>query len=103
MRVIIQTPGVSAREPLLDFVKQKVGKLSDVSELLPEARVLLKTNKSDTRENKICEIRGFIYGSDVFSEKQAASFEEAVLKAVDAIKRQITDLKEKQIARPGLK
>lgn len=101
MRVIIQSPGVLAREPLLDFVKQKVGKLSDVSELLLEARVLLKTSKSETRENKVCEIRGFIYGNDVFSEKQASSFEEAVLKAVDAIKRQINDLKDKQIARPG--
>lgn len=101
MRVIIQSPGVLAREPLLDFVKQKVGKLSDVSELLLEAHVLLKTNKSETRENKVCEIRGLIYGNDVFSERQASSFEEAVLKAVDAIKRQITDLKDKQIARPG--
>ncbi|MGC1241496.1 MAG: HPF/RaiA family ribosome-associated protein [Chryseosolibacter sp.] len=101
MRVIIQSPRVLAREPLLDFVRQKVGKLSEVSDLLLEARVLLKVNRSDVRENKICEIRGIIYGNDLFAEKQASTFEEATLKAIDAVKRQITDLKDKQItARP---
>lgn len=93
MKVLIQTPKVEAGKSLLDFVREKVGKLSDFSERLLEARVILKFSKSDIRENKICEIRGVISGNDLFVVKQASTFKEASMKAVDAMKRQITDLK----------
>jgi putative sigma-54 modulation protein len=101
MRIFIQSPHVLAREQLLNFVKEKVGKLHDISDRLQEAKVLLKLNKSDVRENKICEIRGVISGNDLFAERQAATFEEATLMAVDAIRRQVTDWKDKQDPQNG--
>jgi putative sigma-54 modulation protein len=93
MKVLIQTPNVAAGKSLLDFVREKVEKLGDFSARLLEARVILKLSKSDIRENKICEIRGIISGNDLFVEKKATTFKEASMKAVDAMKRQITDLK----------
>lgn len=93
MKVIIQTPDVNAKQSLLDFVDEKVQKLGQFSERVIDARVTLRTDKSDNRENKICEIRVGIPGNDLFVSKQAASFEEATLDAVDAMKRQINDWK----------
>lgn len=101
MRIIIQSPRVLARETLLDFVREKVGKLEDISDRLQEARVTLKLNKSDIRENKVCEIRGVVSGTDLFAGRQAATFEEAALRAVDAIKRQMIDWKMKQGPQTG--
>ncbi len=93
MKIIIQTPNIAAGENLLAFVREKVGKLEGISDRLQEARVFLKVNKSDIRENKVCEIRGVIPGNDLFVERQATSFEEATLKAVEALRRQMTDWK----------
>ena len=93
MKVIIQTPDVNAQQSLLDFVDEKVQKLSQFSERIIDARVTLRTDKSDNRENKFCEIKVGIPGNDLFVSKQAASFEEATLDAVDAMKRQINDWK----------
>lgn len=95
MKIVIQTPNVAAGDNLLAFVREKVSKLEGISDRLLETRVFLKVNKSDIRENKVCEIRGVIPGNDLFAERQAASFEEATLKAVEALKRQITDWKKK--------
>lgn len=95
MKVIIQSPDVKAQESLLEFVNKKMEKLDRLSDRLQEARVVLKTDKSDTRENKICEIRMIIPGNDLFTEKQAATFEEAVTKASEALKNQISEWKSK--------
>jgi len=98
MKIIIQTPDIKARETLLNFVTEKVEKLGTLSDQLLEARVTLRLDKSDTRENKICVIKGVIPGNDLFVEKQATSFEEATLKSVETMKRQISDWKAKKSA-----
>lgn len=95
MKVIIQTPDVKVQESLLEFVDKKMAKLDTFSDRLQEARVILKTDKSDTRENKICEIKMVIPGNDLFTVKQAATFEEAVVKASEALKSQIAEWKSK--------
>lgn len=96
MKIIIQSPDFTPQPELLDFVNKKVDKLEHFYQRILEARVLLKTNKSDKRENKVCELRLVIPGNDLFSEHQASTFEEAVALAVDAIKRQVVDFKEKR-------
>ena len=96
MKVIIQTPGIAAQQPLLDLVNDKIQKLGEINERLIEARVILRLDNSDTRENKICEIRIGIPGNDLFAGKQAKSFEEALALSVDAMKRQIVEWKKKK-------
>lgn len=82
------------RQPLLNFIHQKIERLAGISNHLQEARVTLKLNTDDRRQAKTCEIRGVIPGNDVFAEKKADSFDEAVRKAVEAVKRQLTNRKE---------
>ena len=94
MKIDIQTPGIKARQELLDLITEKVSKLEHLSDRILEARVLLKTEKSDIRDNKICEIRLVIPGNDLFASSQAESFEHAVQDSVNKSKRQVGDWKE---------
>jgi putative sigma-54 modulation protein len=93
MKVTIQTPGVKARKDLLELVDIKMQKLGSINERLIEGRVCLKLNKSDTTENKICEIIIMAPGNELFIEKQAQSFPEAIRKAYEGMRRQINDWK----------
>ena len=94
MKIIIQTPHLTVRQSLINFVRQKVGQLADLSNSLQEARVTLKLNRAEPKDAKTCQILGVIRGNDVFAEKKADSFDEAVIKAVENIKRQLTDRKD---------
>lgn len=93
MKITIQTPGVKARKDLLELVDLKLQKLGSMNERLIEAKVCLKLNNSDTNENKICEIIIVAPGNELFIEKRAQSFPEAVRKAYEGMRRQINDWK----------
>jgi len=83
-------------QKLTDFVIKKVSKLDTYFEGIIGAEVILKVVKPETNNNKVAEIKLSIPGSDyLFAEKQADSFEEAVDMAIDAIRRQLTKVKEK--------
>lgn len=101
MRVIIQTPRITVPQSLIDFTHEKVGQLAEVSNDLLEARVTLKFDNADASATKACQIVGVVRGNDLFAEKKAETYNEAVLKAVDAIKRQLVDRKEERNRRDG--
>jgi integrase/recombinase XerC len=52
--------------------------------------------KADMEKNKVAAIRLDIPGDDLFAEKNAETFEEAVDLAADALKRQIEKAKEQR-------
>ncbi|MEE1203108.1 MAG: HPF/RaiA family ribosome-associated protein [Bacteroidales bacterium] len=96
MKVLLNAVKFSPDEKLKVFVEEKVGK---VERLLPDAlqaEVNLKVEKPETNNNKIAEIRIVVRGNDLFVSKQADSFEEAVMLAIDALKTQIEKFKEKK-------
>jgi putative sigma-54 modulation protein len=93
MNIIIQTPDFTGTKELTSFVENKVSKLSSISDLVLEARVCLRTDKSDTKQNKICEIKLVISGNDLFASRQCESFEEAVMTTIDALKHQLARVK----------
>ncbi len=95
MKIIIQTPEFKAKQDLLDLVNEKVEKLGKFNERIIDARVTLRLDKSDTRANKVCEIRMGVPGNDPYVSKQAETFEEAIALATDAMKRQVVEAKEK--------
>jgi putative sigma-54 modulation protein len=95
MKIIIQTPDFKAQPELTDFVNEKMEKLTQFTDRILEGRVLLKLDKSETKENKISEIRLVIAGNDLFASKQGKSFEEATIKAVEALRSQIEDWKKR--------
>lgn len=92
---MIQAPDITPTDELLEYVKKKTEKLEALSDRIIESRVNLKLDKSETRDNKICEIKVAIPGNDLFSSNRATSFEEACSKSIDALKRQLVDWKEK--------
>ena len=89
MKITIQSPDFKADQKLIDFVNEKIEKLGKFSDRIHEANVTLKLDKSDPRDNKICEIRLGIPGNDLFASKQCKTFEEADAKTSDALKSQI--------------
>lgn len=94
MKITIQTPNFKAQEKLTDFVTANVTKLAGLSDRLLEAQVVLKINKSDTKNNKLCELKIIVPGNDLFAEKQSSTFKDAVAKCVDAIEHQINRWKD---------
>lgn len=89
MTIIIQHPDFKPSPELIEFVHTHTGKLASLSDRILEARVLMKLNKSDTRQNKVCEIRLVIPGNDLFASHESSSFEEALTKTTDALKVQV--------------
>lgn len=89
MKIIIQTPDFKATEKLMSFVEQKLDKLDVPNSTIQEARVCLRIDKSDTKENKFCEIRLVIPGNDLFASRQTETFEESVTSTINALKHQL--------------
>lgn len=95
MKILIQAPDIKLQQELSDFIEEKVNKLERFTDDILESRVLLKVDKSDNRENKICEIRLVVRGHDLFASRQSKSFEEAAIEAVEALRKQIESRKDK--------
>ena len=95
MKINIQSLSFNANDKLIDFAEDKISKLSQYSERVMEAQVILKSVKSATKNNSVCEIKLAIPGNDLFSSKQCDSFEEAILKSTYALKQQLLTWKEK--------
>ena len=72
-----------------------VGKLEKHFDGITSCEVILKVDKPESDGNKIAELQLTLPKQTLFNSKQADSFEEAVLQAVDAMKVQLTKYKEK--------
>ena len=93
MQVKIQTVHFNADRKLELFIEDKLSKLTNYNDQIIGSDVILRLEKSATRENKIAEIKLMIPGNDLFAKKQSKTFEEATDLAVDALKRQISKRK----------
>jgi putative sigma-54 modulation protein len=89
MKVVIQTPGFKAQKQLTEFIENHMNKLDAFSDRIQEGQVCLRVDTSDTKENKVCEIKLVIPGNDLFASKQSNSFEGALLETIDAIRSQL--------------
>lgn len=93
MKMIIQTPDFKASEKLTEFIQEKAGALESFSDRIIETWVWLRLDNSNNNENKMCEIKLVIPGNDLFASKQSHSFEDAIVRTVDAVKRQLEQRK----------
>lgn len=96
MNVQIHSVRFDADKKLIDFIHQKLGKLTQVGENIVNAEVFLRLDNDIEKENKISEIRLELPGGPLFARKQSKTFEEAMDGAVDAMKKQITKHKQKK-------
>ena len=91
MKLKFQSLDFTASQELTDFVQSKIEKLEHLFDEIIWSEACLKLDKSDNRENKVCEIRLVIPGNDLLASAQCKTFEE------DAAPSQISN------HRPGIK
>lgn len=95
MNIQIHSLKFDADKKLLDFVNQKVNKLSLVTDDIVSAEIILKLEKDEERENKVTEIRVEYPKGPLFARKQSKTFEGATDLVIAALKRQIVKQKGK--------
>jgi putative sigma-54 modulation protein len=96
MNIQIHSVRFDADKKLIDFVHQKLEKLTQYGEDIVNAEVFLRLDKDQDHENKISEIKLDLSGGPLFAKKQSKSFEEATDDAIEALKKQITRHKQKK-------
>jgi putative sigma-54 modulation protein len=89
MKVNITSVHFKTDKKLENFIERKVGKLSGMIEGVMGSEVTLKLENSETRENKVAEIKILMKGYDLYAKKQSRTFEQATDTAVDALKKQL--------------
>ncbi len=97
MDIRVQSVKFDADVKLLEFIDKKVGKLEKFYDEIINAEVTL-TLLPDTA-NKCVKVRVNMPGKDLFIEKNASTFEDAVVDCVDVLKEQIVKIKEKKIGK----
>jgi len=95
MNIKISSVRFDADKKLLEFIEEKMKKLSGHYYNIVSSEVILKLDNTSKDTNKVVEIRLIIPGNELFSKKQATSFEEATDMSIDALKRQLSRYKSK--------
>jgi len=89
MNITIQPKYFTAKEELTDSIKEKAEKLFRMYDKIISCEVVLKIDKSATKENKVCDMRLIIPGNDLLAGAQSKTFEEAAMMAIGALEKQI--------------
>jgi putative sigma-54 modulation protein len=97
MQIQIHSIHFDADQKLLTFIDEKMKKLFSIYGDIISGEVFLKIEKSDSRDNKVTEIKLAVPGNDLFAGKQSKSFEESTDLAIEALKRQIEKHKMKAV------
>jgi len=95
MNITIQSVRFDASDHLKQFAQQKVLKLEHFFDGIVNAEIILRLDKSESADNKISEIKLKLPGGELFSKKQAKTFEEGIDLASDALRKQLLKWKEK--------
>jgi putative sigma-54 modulation protein len=95
MKINIQSVKFDADKKLLDFVRQKVGKLLQFHDDILGSEVILRLENVQGDDNKVTEVILNIPGNNLFAKKQSKTFEEAVDGCVDALRKQLKKQKDK--------
>jgi len=95
MNIKINSVHFKSDKKLEDFIKDKLQKMPTLFDGVIGSEVILKLENTETRDNKIVEIRLLIPGYDLFAKKQSKTFEESTDQAIEALKKQLVKHKEK--------
>lgn len=97
MKLQMHSIHFDADQKLIDFIQKRTDKLETFYDRIIDGEVFLKLDNNDVN-NKIVEIKLNLPGSQLFAKEQNGSFEAAADKAVEALRRQIKKVKDKQMA-----
>ncbi len=96
MDIKIQSIHFDATAQLQAFIEKKVNKLEKYCDGITSAEVVLKVVKPETSMNKEASIKLLVpRADDIYSQKVADTFEEAIDNAIDALVKQLQKNKEK--------
>ena len=96
MDIKIQSIHFDATPQLQAFIEKKVNKLEKYCDEITSAEVVLKVVKPETSLNKEASIKLLVpRADDIYSQKIADTFEEAIDNAIDALVKQLQKNKEK--------
>ena len=93
----VNTVNFTADQKLIDFIREKIGKLELMYDNIIASDVYLKLENNESNENKVAEVKILLPGNELFARKQCKSFEEATDLAVQALKKQVARHKEKVV------
>jgi len=96
MNINISSLHFKADQKLEAFITEKVEKLEKVHDGIIGADVTLKLENTEKPENKTADIRIKIRGNDAMATKTAKTFEEATDTAIEALKKQLVKVKDKE-------
>jgi putative sigma-54 modulation protein len=102
MKIQVQTVHFDADSRLLEFVEERIQKLTKIYDNIIEAEVFLRLQYTGGRiQDKIAEIKLHIPGAIIIDKKISTTFENAILVSVDSLKRQVQKKKEKMNDKRG--
>ena len=96
MDIKIQAIHFDATEKLNQFIEKKVSKLEKFGGETGKVEVSLKVVKPETAMNKEVAIKLQAAGTALFAQEVCDTFEEATMKTVDSLVRQLSKSKDKQ-------
>ena len=96
MELRIQSIHFDATEQLEAFVEKKIKKLEKFNDEIMQVEVNLKLVKPETANNKEASIKMNLKNGEVFANKTADSFEEAVDLCTEALEKQLIKTKTKK-------
>ena len=94
MDIRVQSVKFDADVKLLDFIDKKVGKLDKFYDEIIKTELTLSLLPDNA--NKDVKIRIAMPGKELFIQKNASTFEDAIVDCVDVLKEQLVKIKEKK-------
>lgn len=95
MKVHTEANHFNADDKLISFIERKLGKLDTFFDRIIEARVNLKLENSGQVKDKVAEVRLSVPGDVLVAKETDRTFEAAVDKLVDVLKRQLIRYKDR--------
>lgn len=99
MNVNVQSVHFDADKKLISFANERVEKLNSMHDKITSSEIILRLENSESKDNKVAEIKLNIPGKELFAKRQCKTFEEAIDSSVDALKNQIAKYKGKTLSR----
>ncbi len=94
MEIRVQSIRFDADQKLLDFIDKKLSKLPKFHDAVIGIDVKLSLLQEHNNKNVWVKVQ--IPGNDIVVERNAATFEDAVVDCADILKEKLTRVKEKQ-------
>lgn len=85
----------TADQKLLQFIEQKLSKLTRFYERIIDVHVILKLESHQTIRDKIVEILIHVPGGNIFAKVSSKNFETSVELAIASLKKQTNRFKQK--------